>query len=78
MPESDERVSKELERLTQVREDKGISTGASAERSQTWVKQHMGVAEKREIQWPIKASEHVQSSPWYRSLPARQREVTKA
>ncbi|CAK9017024.1 unnamed protein product [Durusdinium trenchii] len=43
-------VLAELERLQKVRSNNGLSTGASSDKSQNWVKMHMNLAEKRSLQ----------------------------
>jgi len=47
LPDDDPAVEKELNRLLQLRQQSGLSTGASSDKSQSWVKMHMGLAEKR-------------------------------
>lgn len=46
LEDSEEAVTAELERLKELRENHGVSTGESAEKSQSWVKLHMKIAEK--------------------------------
>lgn len=76
LPDDDPAVVAELERLSENRAKTGLTTGNTSDKSQSWVKMHMSLAEKRGISWPI-APLHpeVTQSPWYETLPARMREV---
>ena len=49
LDDDEEPVHAELQRLKELRENNGVSTGESSERSQSWVKLHMKIAEKRSL-----------------------------
>ena len=49
LPDDDIAVVTELQRLSEVRRKAGITATASSDKSQSWVKQHMALAEKRHL-----------------------------